>query len=111
MYLKTYLILAWLVIVAITLYAISTLGINLLQYFFGDMLTNGWRLQFNMDFAMHLGLLCFWVIWREESRTTGIICALLFTLGGAFTFLYCLHRLHKADGSFKGLLLGRHAVN
>ena len=37
MYLKTYLIVAWVVITAITIYAISTLGINLLQYFFGDM--------------------------------------------------------------------------
>jgi len=107
MYLKTYLILAWIVITAITIYAISTLGINFLQYFFGDMLTNGWRMQFNVDFAMHLGLFMFWVVWREESRTTGIICAVLVTLGGEFTFLYLLHRLYKADGNIKRLVLGR----
>ena len=108
MNLKTYLILAWLIIMTITIYAVSTLGLNFFQFFFGDMLTNGWRLQFNMDLVLHIGLLCFWVIWREESLTTGIICALLFTLGGAFTFVYLLHRFHKADGSIKGLLLGRH---
>ena len=109
MYLKTYLILAWIIITAITIYAVSTLGINFLQYFFGDMLTNGWRMQINIDFAIHLILFALWVIWREESRTTGIVCAVLVSLGGFFTCLYLLHRLYKADGNIKGLLLGRHA--
>ncbi|MGB1310338.1 MAG: hypothetical protein ACPG47_03970 [Leucothrix sp.] len=110
MNLKMSLVLCWLVIVAISVYAVATLGINWPQYFFGDMLNNGWRMQFNVDLVIHLLLLCFWVIWREESRATGIICALLFSLGGLFTLLYLLHRLHKANGSIKGLLLGRHVT-
>jgi len=109
MYLKTYLVLAWVIITAITVYAVSTLGPNFLQYFFGDMLTNGWRMQFNVDFAAHLILFCVWVVWREESRMTGIVCGFLVALGGFFTCLYLLHRLHKADGSIKRLLLGKHA--
>ena len=109
MYLKTYLIVTWVLITAITIYAVSTLGPNFLQFFFGDMLTNGWRMQFNVDFAVHLLLFCFWVLWREESRTTGVVCALLVALGGFFTCLYLLHGLHKADGNIKVLLLGRHA--
>ena len=109
MNLKVFLVVAWLIITATVIYAVSTLGINFLQYFFGDMLTHAWRMSFNVDFAFHLLLLCFWVIWREPSRGTGIICALFFSLGGVFTCLYLLHRLHQADGSIKGLLLGRHA--
>ena len=109
MNLKTFLVIAWFVIMAITIYAVSTLGVNFFPYFFGDMLTNGWRMQFNVDLTAHLILLGFWVIWREESRTTGIICGVLCLSGGFFTFLYLLQRLHKVDGSIKGLLLGRHA--
>jgi len=109
MNLKIYLVLAWLIIVGITIYAVSTLGPNFLQFFFGDMLTNGWRMQFNVDFAIHLILFAFWIFWREESRTTGVICAALVALGGFFTCLYLLHRFQKADGSIRGLLLGRHA--
>jgi len=109
MNLKVYLVLSWLLIVAITVYAVSTLGINWPQYFFGDMLDHAWRMQFNVDFAVHLILLALWIFWREDSRTTGLICALLVSLGGLFTILYLAHRLHKAEGSVKKLLLGRHA--
>ena len=109
MNLKIYLAVSWLIITGITIYAISTLGINFLQYFFGDMLTNGWRMQFNIDFAIHLILFSTWVLWREGVNAKGIICAALSLMAGIFTCLYLLHRLHQANGSIKHLLLGRHA--
>jgi len=108
MNLKAYLAVSWLIIIGITVYAVSTLGINFLPYFFGDMLNHAWRMQFNVDLVIHLILLCFWVIWREESRTTGVICALLMFLGGLFTLPYMLVRFHQAGGSIKKFLLGRH---
>jgi len=109
MNLKTYLLASWLLIIGITVYAVYSLGINWPQYFFGDILTHAWRMQFNVDFVIHLVLFCFWVIWREESRTTGIICALLFFLGGLFSLIYMAVRFHQADGSIRKFLLGRHA--
>ena len=109
MNLKIYLAASWLIIAGITVYAVSTLGVNFLQYFFGDMLTNGWRMQFNVDFALHLLLFACWVLWREGVNPTGIICAVLVFFGGLFSCLYLLYRLHQANGNVKHLLLGRHA--
>ncbi|MGB0848083.1 MAG: hypothetical protein ACPGSM_15260 [Thiolinea sp.] len=109
MTLKIYLTASWLIIIAITWYAITTLGINFLPWFFGDMLNHGWRMQFNVDFAIHLILFANWVLWREGFNQRGIICTALVFLGGLFTLPYLLHRLYKANGDIRLLLLGRHA--
>ena len=109
MNLKIYLAVSWLLLVGITIYAIATLGVNFMQYYIGDMLTHGWRMQFNVDLAIHFILFAFWVLWREGVNKTGIICTALVFLGGLFTCAYLLYRFHQANGSIKHLLLGRHA--
>lgn len=101
-------VLLWCLIVAVTGYAIYALGSDGGMVFLSD-LAHPWRAQFNTDLMIHLLLFASWVVWREQSRAVGAVCALLCLMGGLFTLPYLLWALHRAGGDAKALLLGAHA--
>ncbi|HVL00905.1 MAG TPA: DUF1475 family protein [Dongiaceae bacterium] len=106
--LKILLVVLWVLLTGITIYAIQTLGSEAGMVFLSDFL-HPWRAQFNTDFVIHLLLFVVWVVWREESKAVGIVSAALCLLGGLFTLLYLLFAVYRADGEPKKLLLGVHA--
>ena len=69
--LRAFLLTAILAIVAVTLYATLSAGINFPAVFFGDLLKLDWRSQINTDLMLHAGLLGIWVAWREGATPQG----------------------------------------
>ena len=67
--LRGFLAFSWVLIMGVTIYAVSQIGFNWPAVFFGDLFGNEWRSQFNTNFLIHLFLLCAWVYWREESKS------------------------------------------
>lgn len=98
----------WGLIVAVTGYAVYTLGSDGGMVFLSD-LSHPWRAQFNTDLMIHLLLFASWVFWREQSKVAGAVCALLCLMGGLFTLPYLLWAMHRAGGDMKLLLLGAQA--
>lgn len=106
--LRAYLILGWLLLGGITVWAISSLGLDGGKVFFDDF-AHAWRAQFYTDFLLHVVPVTAWVVWREPSRTVGLLCGLGTLFGGMFTLLYLLAATYRAGGDPRKLMLGRHA--
>ena len=107
--LRVFLALSWLLIMGVTINAVSQQGFNWPAVYFGDLFGNEWRSQFNTDFLIYLFLLCAWVYWREESKVKGAVYGFLsIFLGGVFGFAYLLYHTCKTNGNMKALLLGSH---
>ena len=81
--LKIFLATAWLVIAFITARAAARLGVGAIAIFFSDF-SQPWRAQFNTDFTFHLLLIAGWVLYREKSRRTGVLCGIGVILVAAF---------------------------
>ncbi len=108
--LRSFLLLATVIIFAISIYVAFTSGVNWPKVYFGDILDFGWRSQFNIDFLIHLFLLATWIAWREGFTAKGYIFAFLsIFLGGMFGFPYLIVAIAKAKGDPKAVLLGIHA--
>lgn len=105
--LKGYLTLAWLLLTAVTVYAVVVLGLEAGMVFISDF-GHPWRAQFNTDFLLHVILVAAWIVWREPSRTVGILCAIGAFFGGVFSLLYLLAALIRAEGDIPRMLLGKH---
>jgi hypothetical protein len=109
--LRLFLLLATVVIFSITIYAVSTIGINWPEVFIGDLLNAGWRSQFNTDLLIHLCLLATWICWREGFTPRGYLFGFLsIVMGGMFGFPYLLIATYKAKGDPKQIMLGEHAT-
>ena len=106
--LKILLILFWIVLSGMTIYAVQTLGSEGGMVFLTDY-THPWRAQFNTDFLLHIALFCIWVFYREESKIVGLFTALLSLMGGLFTFLYLAFAIHRSNGDPRKFMLGVHA--
>jgi len=106
--LRGYLLLGWLLLIAITVWAVSSLGLEGGKVFFSDY-AHGWRAQFYTDFLLHVFPITAWVIWREPSRVVGLLCGIGTLFGGVFTLLYLLVATYRAKGDVKRLLLGSQA--
>lgn len=107
--LRIYLLFAWLVMIVVTWLAVKSLGIDWPSIFFGDILNNEWRAQFNIDFLFHLILFCSWVIWRERSKLVGVVCGILCIFGGGlFGFMYLFFVSLKSEGNVSKFFLGKH---
>lgn len=106
--LRAYLVLGWLLLAGVTVWAVSSLGLEGGKVFFDDF-AHAWRAQFYTDFLLHVLPITAWVFWRERSKTVGLLCALGTTLGGVFTLLYLLAATYRAEGDVRRLLLGHHA--
>jgi hypothetical protein len=108
--LRTFLSVSTLLIYAVSIYVIVTMGINWPAVYFGDLLKLDWRSQFNTDLLIALFLFLIWVIWREGFTVKGFLFGLMFTsLGFMFGCPYILYATYKAKGDPKTLLLGVHA--
>ena len=82
-------------------------GFNLASVFFGDILNGGWSGQFNLDFLMLLLLSGFWVAWRHQFSTLGIVIGLIASVGGVlFLSAYLLVVSFQANGNANRILLG-----
>jgi hypothetical protein len=109
--LRLFLLLATVAIFLITISAVSTIGINWPEVFFGDLLNADWRSQFNTDFLIHLFLLATWICWREGFTPKGYLFGFLsIVMGGMFGFPYLLIATYKAKGDPKNIMLGEHAT-
>jgi hypothetical protein len=108
--LRIFLSVSTLVIYAVSIYVIATMGINWPAVYFGDLLKLDWRSQFNTDLLIALCLFLIWVIWREGFTAKGFLFGFLFmNLGFMFGCPYLLFATYKANGNIKALLLGVHA--
>ncbi|TYQ28967.1 hypothetical protein PseudUWO311_02150 [Pseudanabaena sp. UWO311] len=108
--LRAFLIIATLIIYAVSIYVIATMGINYPAVFLSDMLKLDWRTQFNTDLLIALCLFFLWVAWREGFTAKGFLLGFLFmNLGFMFGCPYLLFATYKANGDIKVLLLGVHA--
>jgi hypothetical protein len=98
----------WLVMVAVTAWALAALGLPAgVETFVGD-LRHPWRAQFYADLEAHLVMFAAWIAMRERSRSAGIAFAVLTMLAGAlFTVPYVLAAAIGARGDVRALLLGR----
>jgi hypothetical protein len=105
--LRTYLLVSTLVIFAVSIYVVSTAGVNWPAVYFGDQIRLDWRSQFNTDFLLHLGLLANWIAWREGFSAKGWLFGVLsIFMGGMFSFPYLLLATYKVQGNPTALLLG-----
>ncbi|MXP30388.1 hypothetical protein GRI94_15060 [Erythrobacter jejuensis] len=86
---------------------ISTHGLNLFPYFFGDMASWNWPGQFNLDFIMMLFLSASWTAWRNGFSIRGWGLALVAFFGGAgFLLPYLTYLGWKNNGDTTAILLG-----
>ena len=102
---------AWVVLLAVTVRAVTQGGLGAAgDVFFGDF-AHPWRAQFNADFALYLVLVAAWIVYRSRSRLVGLVFAVLaINLGGLFTLAYLLLASFEAKGDVRKLLLGRAAA-
>jgi hypothetical protein len=108
--LRSFLITAALLIYAISIYVIVTMGLNYPAVYFSDLLNLDWRSQFNTDLLIYISLMAIWVTWREGFTPKGFLFGFLnIFLGSLFGCLYLLFATYKAQGNPKVLLLGIHA--
>ena len=107
--LRIFLLVATLLIYAVTVIAIQQKGFNWPAVYFGDLLQGDWRTQFNADFLIHLFLLATWVSWREGFTRRGQLFGFLsIVMGGMFGFPYILYAIYRAGGDPRKVLLGVH---
>jgi len=105
---RIFLLVMWLVLLAVTWRAVAELGMGGGMVFLSDF-SQPWRAQFNTDFSLHILLFAVWVFWREHSKLVGAACAVLCALGGVFTFPYLFASVLRSQGDVRSLLLGSHA--
>ncbi|HEY1077405.1 MAG TPA: hypothetical protein VGE51_12005 [Fontimonas sp.] len=106
--LRGFLIVGWLLLAAITAWAVGTLGGDGGLVFFSDF-SHPWRASFNTDFLLHVIPIAAWIYWREPSKGLGLLLAAGAFMGGLFTLAYLLVATYRAKGDPRRLLLGRHA--
>lgn len=107
--LRSFLSIATVLIFAVSIYVIVTLGFNYPSVYFGDLLKLDWRSQFNTDLLIYISLMTIWVIWREGFTPRGFLLGFLSFFGGAmFACPYLLFATSKANGDLKSVLLGVH---
>ena len=108
--LRVYLVIFTVTIFAVTIAAVAGHGVVWPKTFFGDLFALNWRSQFNTDLVIHLGLMGWWVAWREGFGTKGYVCGVFCVIwGGMFTFPYVLIATYKASGNLAEIFLGVNA--
>ena len=108
-FLRTFLVTSTLLIFAVSIYAIATMGINWPAIYFDDLLKLDWRSQFDTDLLILLCLLAIWIVWREGFTLKGFLFGFLsLFIGCMFSGPYLLLATYKAKGEAKMLLLGVH---
>ena len=104
---RALLALAWIGVAAITLWALTELGLAAAPATFVRDLAHPWRAQFYADLEAHLLLFALWIAWRERTLGRGLAFALAtMLLGALFTLPYLLVASIRARGDVRALLLG-----
>ena len=110
--LRLALILGWMGIAAITLWALLSLGLTAAPATFLDDLSHPWRAQFYADLEASLLLIAVWIAWRESWRPRGFaFAAATMLLGALFTLPYLLFASLRARGDAAALLLGQRRLS
>jgi polyferredoxin len=105
--LRLLLVLLWIAVAAVTLWAVLALGLAAAPVTFVGDLAHPWRAQFYADLEVHLLLLAAWILFREERRAVGVLCGIAtLLLGALFTLPYVLLASLRSRGDPKVLLLG-----
>lgn len=100
---------AWLLVVAVSVHAVGTMGLTPGGIVFFQDFAHPWRAQYNADFSAHLILMAAWIAYREN-RLLGVPLGLLAIMfGGAYSLAYIFIATFKAKGRFDHLLLGNRA--
>ena len=108
--LRVVLVLATIIIYAMTVLAILNDGLNWPAVAIADLVALNWRSQFNSDFVIYLILGATWISWREGFTLRGHAFGVLsVVMGGMFTFPYLLWATVVAMGDPRSVLLGVHA--
>ena len=109
--LRVFTVFAWIGISAMTAWAVGTQGLSAgIVTFLADF-AHPWRAQFYADLEVHLLLFGGWILFREASRSKGLLFAMLtLLLGALFTLPYLLAASLAAKGDARLLLLGRHRL-
>ena len=103
-------LLGWLILAAVTLWALVALGLLALPETLLTDLRHPWRAQLYLDLELQLLIFAAWVLWRERSLGVGLACAAAtMLLGALFTLPYLLFASWKAKGDVRALLLGARA--
>lgn len=106
-FLRIFLIAAFLCVAAYTVKAGLGNGWDLGAVFISDLIAFNWSGQFNLDFLTYLWLSALWLAWRHHFSPTGIILALIASVGGIlFLAIYLLIVSFQTNGDIKALLLG-----
>ena len=109
-FLRSFLIILFVVIALYTVIVISREGMGLIPVFFGDLVALTWRGQFNLDFACYLMGSALWVAWRGGFSGGAVATALVASVAGMLFFApLVLVYLARAEGDLRKLLLGVHA--
>ena len=103
------LVIAWVAIMAVTVNALTTLGLAGGRVFFTDF-SQAWRAQINGDFGLHLVLVIGWIVYRERRLGRGLLLGVPALLGSVYTLPYILVATFRANGRFDVLLLGDRAA-
>ncbi len=105
-------VLAWIVITAVTVTAFRDSGLGAaVEVFSADLAAGNWRTQFNSDLLVHLALIGLWAAWRERFSARGIVAGLCCAFGGSlFSFAYIFVLTITSRGDTRQLLLGRQAA-
>ena len=104
------LIVMTIVILAMTLAAVSNEGFNLLPPFLSPVFAMNWQGQFNVDFTTYLILSGIWMAWRGGFTGGSIAWGLLAPpLGILFFAPYLIYLIGATGGDPRKLLLGVHA--
>ncbi|MEO0484709.1 MAG: hypothetical protein AAF092_02220 [Pseudomonadota bacterium] len=97
-------------ILAFTVAAVATEGLNLLPHFIGPILAMTWQGQFNVDFTCYLILSGLWMAWRGGFTRGSITLGLLAPpLGILFFAPYLVYLIAKTEGDAQKLMMGVHA--
>jgi len=103
---RTFLVVAWVVMLPITTHALTAQGISGLGTFVSDF-DDPWRAQINSDFSVHLCLVMAWIVYRERTLMRGVFFALPVLLGSVYLLPYLVLVSLDCHGRFDILLLGR----
>jgi hypothetical protein len=98
----------WVILWGLTIRASMLLGVAASSVYLSDF-HQPWRAMLNSDFAVHLLMAGLWILYRERSALTGILCAIgAVLLGMPFTLMYLVVTTFREKGDMRRVLLGRH---
>lgn len=102
------LLLAWLSVVAVTVVAVRSQGMDAsMQVFMQDLAALDWRAQYDADLMVHIVLIGLWAAWRQKFSLQGIVTGLLCGFGSLFSAIYVLGLTLYHKGDMTAVLLGR----